>query len=593
MEFTAEQQQQAYQYDSSQYDHQSAASYYAYANQRQQQQQYQYYPPHDSYSHQYPQFYQEPALIHPPGVPLGQSVHYNQPAVYYHPHPAVDPQQHLVIPVSGSDSAAATASFVGNNPPPQIQTAYRGRRRGGRLFRGGGRGHVGNRGLRPDGSAPPRSGRHSGSRMTPAISNSALDPSTAAMPPSALVPGPALPPQVPAAPVWPPPHMAWCELCRVDCNRPEILEQHKNGKRHKKNLQLQEEMLKLKKVITPHQSVQEPNTGSEAAQAKKVEGFEEKQHGQEALPSPPMTNDKEKETEQQKDVMNKPEALTTAPASTNRKLNGPAEARGRGIKRKMKGGRGGKYMKGNEGPRKPVEPPKPVGGIPFFCELCNVKCESQVVFDSHLAGKKHSANMKKFQGHGALYGEKGLQTLYPSNLNAPSSSFIPQIQQDLTDPQVVLAQLLTYVLSQAQVPGLAAAPQVPLPAATLVPSQIPLPSLEMQHPHQVSQGSLVTPDMSREASLKTESEAPLFAGSNKAECQTSVSEKNDVSQQQNTPASAGTDVKVDDDTLVSENKPIISPTDNPICAMAATSEKDAKTEPESNNNLDDLKEQNK
>ncbi|KAK8693417.1 hypothetical protein V6N13_071001 [Hibiscus sabdariffa] len=238
-----------------------------------------------------------------------------------------------------------------------IQTAYRGRRRGGRLFRGGGRGHVGNRGLRPDGSAPPRRGHHSGSRMTPAISNSALDPSTAAMPPSALVPGPALPHQVPAAPVWPPPHMAWCELCRVDCNRPEILEQHKNGKRHKKNLQLQEEMLKLKKVITPHQSVQEPNTGSEATQAKKVEGSAEKQHEQEPLPSLPITDEKEKESEQQKDVINNPEASTTGPASTNRKLNGPAEARGRGIKRKMKGGRGGKYMKGNEGSRKPVEPP--------------------------------------------------------------------------------------------------------------------------------------------------------------------------------------------------------------------------------------------
>ncbi|KAK8693418.1 hypothetical protein V6N13_071002 [Hibiscus sabdariffa] len=124
--------------------------------------------------------------------------------------------------------------------------------------------------------------------------------------------------------------------------------------------------------------------------------------------------------------------------------------------------------------------------------------------------------MKKFQGHGALYGEKGLQTLYPSSLNAPSSSFIPQIQQDLTDPQVVLAQLLTYVLSQAQVPGLAATPQMPLPAATLVPSQIPLPSLEMQHPHQVTQGSLVMPEMSREVSLKAEVEAPPFAGSNKA-----------------------------------------------------------------------------
>ncbi|KAK8688063.1 hypothetical protein V6N13_086846 [Hibiscus sabdariffa] len=119
MEFPAEQQQyqyhqqqqQAYQYDSSQYDHQSAASYYAYANQ-QHQQHHQYYPPQDYYSQPYPQFYQEPAPMHPPGVPLDQSVHHNHSAVYYQP-------QHPVIPVPGSDSSAVAASFVGNNPPPQ------------------------------------------------------------------------------------------------------------------------------------------------------------------------------------------------------------------------------------------------------------------------------------------------------------------------------------------------------------------------------------------------------------------------------------------------------------------------------------------
>ncbi|XP_039011947.1 uncharacterized protein LOC120141077 [Hibiscus syriacus] len=231
MEFPAEQ-KHAYQYDSSQYDHQSAASYYAYANQ-QPQQQYQYYPPQDFYSQHYPQFYQDPAPMHPPGVPLDQSVNRNQPAVYYQPQPAVDTQQHPVASVLGSDFAGAMANFVGNNPHSKIQTAYR----GGRTFRGGGRGHVGNRGIKPDGSAPLRRGRHSGSMhfastgVTSSIPNSVSDPSVAGMPPSALVPDQAtLPPQMPSALVWPLPRMAWCELCRVDCNRPEILEQHKNGK---------------------------------------------------------------------------------------------------------------------------------------------------------------------------------------------------------------------------------------------------------------------------------------------------------------------------------------------------------------------------
>ena len=50
-------------------------------------------------------------------------------------------------------------------------------------------------------------------------------------PPSASVSGQAQLPvaaQVPGAPFWPPPRMAWCELCRVDCNTLEIQESHKN-----------------------------------------------------------------------------------------------------------------------------------------------------------------------------------------------------------------------------------------------------------------------------------------------------------------------------------------------------------------------------
>ncbi|XWS77253.1 hypothetical protein CRYUN_Cryun01aG0245400 [Craigia yunnanensis] len=340
----------------------------------------------------------------------------------------------------------------------------------------------------------------------------------------------------------------------------------------------------LNKVITGQQNVQVPNSGSEAVQLEKVEASEKKQHQQETLPSLAATNDKKKESEQQKNIVNKSEASTTDPAEAKRKLRDPSEARGRGFKRKMREGRGDKYMKSNEGPRRPIEPPKPKGGIPFMCDLCNIKCESQVVFNSHLAGKKHIANLKRFHGHRALYGEAGLQALYPPNFNAPSPSFIPQIQQGLTDPQVVLAQLLTYVLSQAQVPGLAA-PQVSLPAATVAPAQTPLSSSENQHPHKFTQGSLATSEMKREVAMKAEaetwqhsivakSEDLPFAGNNKAENQTSESEKNEVSQQQSftakfeVPSTAGTDVMVENGPLDLENKVDIPPMDNHICAMS-------------------------
>ncbi|XVF79837.1 hypothetical protein PTKIN_Ptkin15bG0022000 [Pterospermum kingtungense] len=597
MEYTAEQQQYqhqyqqppayGYEYNPPQYD--QSAAYYAYANQPHQQQ-YPYYPPQDSYSHQYPQFPQEAATIHPPGVAVNPPAHHNQPTIYYPPQPPVEPQQQPVIPVSGSYTNVSAANFVGNldmaqssNPPPQMQAAYRGGRRGGKPFRGGNRGRG-----------------HSGSRkgLTSAIPGSKLDPSSAAavMPPSASVPGQATPP---------PPRMAWCELCKVDCNRPEILEQHKNGKRHKKNLKVHDELQKLNKVITGQKIVQLPNSGSEV-QLEKFEGSDEKQHQQDSSLSLAASDDNEKETELQKDIVNKSEASTSDPVEAKRKLKDPSEARSRVLKRRMRGSRGGKYRKSNEGPKIPAEPPKPKGGIPFFCELCNVKCESQVVFNSHLAGKKHVANLKRFPGNQALHGGVGLQALYPPNFNAPSPSFIPHIQQGLTDPQVVLAQLLTYVLSQSQVPGLAA-PQVSLPAATLAPEQTPSSSSGNQYPHQFIQGSLATSEIGREVAVKAEadiqqhssvgkSEALLFAGDNKAESQTSEFEKNEASQQQSftakseIPLTAGTDVKVENGALDSENKTIMSPTDNPAFAtmvsidigdkplLSSTSEKDIRTE---------------
>ncbi|PPS01673.1 hypothetical protein GOBAR_AA18990 [Gossypium barbadense] len=601
MEYTAEQQQyqqqyqnqpQAYGYDPSQYHHQSAASYYAYAygNQQHQQQQYPYYPPQDSYPQQYSQFYQEAAPIHPPGVPLD---HHSQPTVYHPPQPAVDPQHQQGIPVSGSDSSAVPANYAGNvvsaqrdNRPRQMQSAYRGGRRGRRPFRGGTLGHAGH--------------AHNCSQHTPsngaasAIPNSVLDPNgaAAAMLPAASVPGHAtLPAQVPAAPLRPPPRMAWCELCRVDCNRPEILEQHKNGKRHKKNLQVREELQKRNGVITGQQSVQVPNLGSEIVQLVKVEGSEEKQH-QQMVPSLAATTDNKKEIEQQQDIVNKPEASTTGPAEAKRNLRNPSEARGRGLKRKMRGGRGGKYVKRNEGSRRPSEPPKPKGGIPFMCELCNVKCETQVVFNCHLAGKKHIANMKRFHGHRALYGEAGVQALYPPNISAPPPPLVPQIQQGVTDPQVVLAQLLTYVLSQAQVPGLAG-PQVSLPIATLESAQAPLSSSGNQYQHEFPQGLLATSEVRNGLGVMAEaetwqqhtaakSEALPSAGDRGANSQGSESEKNEVSQQQSFSAKTEfpTTFKMESGGLDTE----IPPLDDPI-ATTSMSKRDI-DESESNNNLE-------
>ncbi|KAM7476303.1 hypothetical protein LguiB_023546 [Lonicera macranthoides] len=158
--------------------------------------------------------------------------------------------------------------------------------------------------------------------------------------------------------------MAWCELCRVDCNTHEILEQHRNGKRHKKNLQVYEELQKLNKILVEGPKEPEPNNGTDGTV---------------------------QEPNQEK-----------APDEA-----GTAEPRVCGTKRKMKAGRGGKRM------RRTDEGPRPEA-VPLICELCNVKCDSKVVFDTHLMGKKHILNMKKFQGHQNMLGQAALQALYPA-----------------------------------------------------------------------------------------------------------------------------------------------------------------------------------
>ncbi|XP_031391138.1 uncharacterized protein LOC116203524 isoform X2 [Punica granatum] len=208
------------------------------------------------------------------------------------------------------------------------------------------------------------------------------------------------------------PRMVRCELCRVECNAPEILEQHKNGKRHKKNLRVHEELQNLKKQMSE--------------------------------PEKPAEN---------------------LPAETRPHEEG---ACGAGMKRKMKGGRGGKFLKAESGLRRPVgsaQPKEPA--FPFICDLCNVKCESQVVFNTHLTGKKHLSKMKRFQRNQSLSSKS--QVFGPpcasSSLPVSSTSVTLEANNQTSgseplallsvngvsssDPQVLLAQIIMdYVRSQ-------------------------------------------------------------------------------------------------------------------------------------------------
>lgn len=342
-------------------------------------------------------------------------------------------------------------------------------RGGGRSFRGGCRGQFGPHGFELYGSGH---GQGGGGYFSPhnASSTPNLGSAPIAEGPGAVFQGDASKPQGKASqslmqplsgpdpgqaqlpamaqygnPFWRSPCIAWCELCRVDCNTKEILEQHKNGKRHKKNLQVYQELQNLNKLITGVQNEQMPisDLKPQVIQPESFGGSEDKLPLQGVGPN---GTEKEQQTQVEKsEVSTQPTEERERKARTDQ-----FQAPGRGLKRKMRGGRGGKRMR-------QFEPPKPKEMIPLICELCNVKCESRVVFDSHLAGKKHHSSLKRFHGYQAIIAG-ALQALIPATPNAPSNFFTPQLhQQGPSGSQGFPAQPLPCLL-QGQPPGMAPAP---------------------------------------------------------------------------------------------------------------------------------------
>ncbi|OVA20424.1 zinc finger protein [Macleaya cordata] len=421
--------------------------------------------------------------------------------------------------------------------------------RGGGPFRGG-RGNFGHRNPRPDGSATysrgrGRGGRGRGGRRFPSHGGSSspypetsvqeLDSASAHAEVAQLAGEQGEEPQtVPVSSTVSttagqaprssrrPPQIAWCELCRVDCTSPEILEQHKNGKKHKKNLQRFEEMqnyrnpnaIPIPMPVVTHMPAPNPipapapnptpalapaplqtdvpsiqseqkslaKCESEATvQPENVHGGEIiKQPALENLPTGATVDESKMDSEQQNDMVEQSEVAEAdeTEATTRKRKMDRFDTGRRGLKRKLRGGRGGKHMRmvEQQRPSRHVEPPKEV--VPIVCDLCNVKCDTQAVFDCHLAGKKHLSKLKRFQGHQALYGSVGLQALYPPNPNT-QSIFVPQVhphQQPIYVPPQ--QQMMAYGPPQGQ--------QIAAPAAASEP-KASLDS-EMQQEPQITPG---------------------------------------------------------------------------------------------------------
>ncbi|XP_057805543.1 uncharacterized protein LOC131020627 [Salvia miltiorrhiza] len=236
-----------------------------------------------------------------------------------------------------------------------------------------------------------------------------------------------LPLQAPAhsASVSPSPKVVSCELCKVECNTLEVLQQHVNGKKHKKKLKVFEELQNLNKKVISGQADQTPTIELKSevvSQPDRAEGSGNQQLEQEVLPSQEINEESKVAGEK-----HKVEEVEHPEESAKKMRVDHCERIGRGFKHKMRGGKSNRKMRPSDRPKILVQPPKPKEVTPLVCELCNVKCESLAVFQSHLAGKKHKSKAKRFLSQ-ERFGQELPQAQRPATMQGFSAYHVASAQ---------------------------------------------------------------------------------------------------------------------------------------------------------------------
>ena len=131
----------------------------------------------------------------------------------------------------------------------------------------------------------------------------------------------------------------YCGVCKVECNTADVLESHRQGKKHKKNMQ------KLQEAITPKPA------------------------------KPPKSNSKKK-------------GETPAVAECERK-EPPPEQKGKTSASAPTENIEAKKQKVLQAGAKESEV--------RVCTICNIVVNNQSVFNYHIAGQKHASMVKKWQ----------------------------------------------------------------------------------------------------------------------------------------------------------------------------------------------------
>lgn len=190
---------------------------------------------------------------------------------------------------------------------------------------------------------------------------------------------------------------AWCAVCKVDCNSKSVLDQHKLGRKHKKNLKkliAENACVTQCLAVTPAQApvsadipapttLALPPTGSSALVTENVCVLTQ------CLAATPAQAPASADIPAPTTLALPPTVSTALATGPNGNLDAAKPESGQKSRKKAAGNEDLETKR-----RKMLE-----GGVAAkdfrMCTICNVVCNSEMVLMNHLAGQKHATMMKK------------------------------------------------------------------------------------------------------------------------------------------------------------------------------------------------------
>ncbi|XP_057502418.1 uncharacterized protein LOC130786188 [Actinidia eriantha] len=219
------------------------------------------------------------------------------------------------------------------------------------------------------------------------------------------------------------PNPAWCEVCKVECNSEDVLNQHKTGKKHQKNVK------KLNQAFAPSCCVAPSGLQRRVSHAPHVDPYSH--HLQCASYQPPGVDPGASASSlahshggaydpsvayahhlaaiYASGCNKDPNAVNAHPNATgvNQAIAPPWVAssgvsvnsvigplanpdKGKAARKKAKAS-----VKDLEAKRRKIMEGGAAADAVRLCTICNVVCNSELVYACHMAGKKHASMMKK------------------------------------------------------------------------------------------------------------------------------------------------------------------------------------------------------